>query len=167
LNGRNIPFVNSVKYLGVLFDKRMTWKLYIEMIEAKAFRTFITIYSLFKSEPISPKIKLTLHKALIRSVMTYACPAWEFAAECHLLKFQILQNKVLRTIGYCPKRTSVRDMHKAFHMPYVYDYIIKSCRKQTEVIQNHENENGQGADRHRKYKMLKLGGGHVYNCSSV
>jgi hypothetical protein len=26
LNGRNIPFVNSVKYLGVLFDKRMTWR---------------------------------------------------------------------------------------------------------------------------------------------
>jgi hypothetical protein len=23
LNGRNIPFINSVKYLGVLFDKRM------------------------------------------------------------------------------------------------------------------------------------------------
>jgi hypothetical protein len=44
LNGRNIPFVNSVKYLGVIFDKRMTWRLHIQMIEAKAFRTFITIY---------------------------------------------------------------------------------------------------------------------------
>jgi hypothetical protein len=31
--------------------------------------------------------------------MTYACPAWEFAAESHLLKLQRLQNKVLRTIG--------------------------------------------------------------------
>jgi hypothetical protein len=29
LNGRNIPFVNSVKYLGVIFDKRMTWRLHI------------------------------------------------------------------------------------------------------------------------------------------
>jgi hypothetical protein len=46
LNGRNISFVNSAKYLGVLFDKRMTWRLCIEMIEAKAFRTFIRIYSL-------------------------------------------------------------------------------------------------------------------------
>jgi hypothetical protein len=31
--------------------------------------------------------------------MAYACPAWEFAAEIHLLKLQRLQNKVLRTIG--------------------------------------------------------------------
>jgi hypothetical protein len=31
LNGRNIPFVNSVKYLGVIFDKRMIRTLRIEM----------------------------------------------------------------------------------------------------------------------------------------
>jgi hypothetical protein len=37
LNGRNIPFVNSVKYLGVLFYKRMTWRLHIQIIKAKAF----------------------------------------------------------------------------------------------------------------------------------
>jgi hypothetical protein len=50
------------------------------MIEAKAFRTFIRIDSLFRSERLSANMKLTLHKALIRSVMTYACSAWELAA---------------------------------------------------------------------------------------
>jgi hypothetical protein len=64
------------------------------MIEAKAFRTFITVYPLFKSEPLSANIKLTLHKALISSVMTYASPAWESAEDTHLLKLQRLQNKV-------------------------------------------------------------------------
>jgi hypothetical protein len=53
-------------------------------------------------------------------------------------------------------------MHVAFQIPYVYDYITKSCRQQAEVIQNHENEAP-----HRKDKRLKLGGGHVYDCSSV
>jgi hypothetical protein len=91
----------------------------------------------FKSKRLSANIKLTLHKALIRSVMTYACPARELSAECHLLKLQGLQNKVLRTTGNFPKRTSVRDMHTAFHIPYVYDYITKSCRQQAEVIQNY------------------------------
>jgi hypothetical protein len=82
-----------------------------------------------------------------------------------------LQNKVHRTIGNFPRRTSVRDIHESFQIPYVYDYIAKSCRQQAEVIQNHENENvryiGQGEAQHRKYKRLKLGGGHVYDCSSV
>jgi hypothetical protein len=43
--------------------------------------------------------------------------------------------------------------------------------EQVEVIQNHENEKvryyEQGEARDRKYKRLKLGGGHVYVCSSV
>jgi hypothetical protein len=30
-------------------DKRITWRMHIEMTEAKAFRTFIRIYSLCKS----------------------------------------------------------------------------------------------------------------------
>jgi hypothetical protein len=62
-------------------------------------------------------------------------------------------------------------MHVAFQIPYVYDYITKSCRQQAEIIQKHENENvryiGQDEAPHRKYKRLKLGGGHVYYCSSV
>jgi hypothetical protein len=59
-----------VKYLGVIFDKRITWRLHLEMIEDKAFRTFTRIYSLLKSQRLSANIELTLHKALIRSVMT-------------------------------------------------------------------------------------------------
>jgi hypothetical protein len=56
-----------------------------------------------------------------------------------------------------------------FQILYVYDYITKTCRQQAKVIQNHENVRyiGQGEALHRKYKRLKLGGGHVYDCSSV
>jgi hypothetical protein len=74
LNGQNVPFVNNVIYLGVIIDKKITWRSHIEMIKAKTFRACITTYALFKSKRLSTNIKLTLHKALIRSVMTYACP---------------------------------------------------------------------------------------------
>jgi hypothetical protein len=66
-----------------------------------------------------------------------------------------------------------RNIHSVLlpQIPYVYDYITKSCRQQAEVIRNHENENiryiGQGEVRHRKYKRLKLGGGHVYDRSTA
>jgi hypothetical protein len=80
-------------------------------------------------------------------------------------KLQHLQNKVLRTIGNVPRRTSVRDLHMAFKIPYVYDYITKLCRQQAEVIENVHNI-GQGEAQHRKYKRLKLGGGQAYDRSS-
>jgi hypothetical protein len=103
--------------------------------------------------------------------MTYASPAWEFAANTHLLKLVRLHNKILRTIDNFPRRTPVRELHKAFNIPYIYDYITKLCRQQAEVIRNHENSNvrhiGQGEARHRKHKRLKLGGGQAYDRSSV
>jgi hypothetical protein len=140
------------------------------MIEAKAIRTFIRVYSVLKSGRLSANIKLTLHKALIRSVMNYASPAWEFAVDTQIIKLQRLQNKVLRTIGNFPRRTPFREMHMAFHLPYVYDYMTKLYRQQAEVILNHDNEIvctiGQSEVRHIKYERLKLGGSQAYDRSS-
>jgi hypothetical protein len=131
------------------------------MISAKAFRTFIRIYSLFKSGPLSANIKLTFRKTLIRSVITYVCPTWEFAADTYLLKLQRLQNKSLCTTENFPRFTPVRHLHMAFNLPRVYDYTTQLCMQQAEVIQNHENEHvrgiGQGEARHRKYQGLKFG----------
>jgi hypothetical protein len=90
LNGRKILFVNHVKYLCVIFNNRITWRFHIEMIEAKSLRIFIRVCSPFKSERLSANIKLTLNKALIRLVITYSCPTWEFVADTQLLKLQLL-----------------------------------------------------------------------------
>jgi hypothetical protein len=60
----------------------------------------------------------------------YACSAWEFAALNYQLKLKRLQNKVLRTIGNFPRRTQVRDLHMAFKLAYIDDYITKLCRQQ-------------------------------------
>jgi hypothetical protein len=66
--------------------------------------------------------------------MTYACPAWEFAADNHQMKLQHLQNKVLRTTGNNPSHTPFCDLHMAFKLLYVYDFITKLCRQQADAI---------------------------------
>jgi hypothetical protein len=83
---------------------------------------------------------------------------------------QRLQNKILRTTGKFPKCTPVRELHMAFWVSYIYDDITKLCRRQEELVQNHENANapdiGEGESRHRIYKGLRLGGGQAYKRSS-
>jgi hypothetical protein len=86
----------------------MTWRLHIERIN----------------------IKLALYKALIRPIMVYDCPTWEYAVDAQLLKLQRLQNRVLCSTGNFDRSTPVLEMHVAFQIPYVYNYIIKLCRKQ-------------------------------------
>jgi hypothetical protein len=45
LKGRAITFVNDIKYLGVTFDRKVTWSNHIDWIANKALRTFIQLYS--------------------------------------------------------------------------------------------------------------------------
>jgi hypothetical protein len=57
----------------------------------------------------------------------------------------------------------------ASEIVFVYDYIIKICMTQAEVILNHVNRNvrgtGQGGARQRKYKRVKFGGSQFYDCA--
>jgi hypothetical protein len=55
--------------------------------------------------------------------MTYGCPTWEYVVDAHLLKLQRLQNRVLCAIGTLDRHTLVREMHMAFKIPCVYNYI--------------------------------------------
>jgi hypothetical protein len=123
-----------------------------------------------QSDRLSANIKLTLHKAKIRSGVTYACPAWELAADTYLLILQRLQNKVLHTFGNFPRCTPVHDCTRLSPSVCLYGHITKLCRQQAEVTQNHENEHvrciGQAEPRRRKYKRLKFGGGRAYDRSS-
>jgi hypothetical protein len=171
LKGLNIPFVKDVRYLGVIFDRKITWRPHTDLVVTKALRTFVQIYILMKSERLSIKSKMTLYKALIRLKMTYACPAWEPTAETHFMKMQRLQNKILRVLGGFPRSTPNHHMHMALQIPYIYDFITKTCRKQAEVIRNHDNANvcniGKGEAHHLKHKRLKFGGGQAYYRSDV
>jgi hypothetical protein len=53
LNGQNIPFVNNVMYLGVTFNRRMTWRLHIKRTVTKDLCTYLRTYFLFGSECLS------------------------------------------------------------------------------------------------------------------
>jgi hypothetical protein len=78
-----------------------------------------------------------------------------------------VENKAFRAIRNFSRCTPVSYLHTAINLPYLYDYMTKLCRQQSEFIQNHENVNvrsiGQGEARHREYKRLEFGGGKAYD----
>lgn len=123
------------------------------MIEAKAFRTFTRIYYSLKSERLRANIKLTLHKTLIRFVMTYTSSAWEFATHTHLMNFQSLKNKVLRNLGNFPRCSPV--LHPSVCTSLCNKTLYATSRSHED---KHVRGIGQGEERHRKYERLKLGG---------
>jgi hypothetical protein len=64
------------------------------------------------------------------------------------------------------KAHTVRDLHMAFGLPYMYNYITKLCRQQAEAIQNHENANVRNIGQGEPRQSFKLGGGRAYDRST-
>jgi hypothetical protein len=82
-------------------------------------------------------------------------------------KLQRLENTVFCTTDNLPRHTPNSELHMAFKIPYLYDFVTKLCRQQSTVILNHENVNirntDQGEPRHGNNVRLKLGGGQTYD----
>jgi hypothetical protein len=164
LKGRNVPSGSHVKYLCGILDKKITSTIHMEMNGTKAFKTSLRVYSIFKRQRIRANIKWTLHMALVRFILTCACPSWQFAADAYPMKLLRPQNKIFLTIGNCPRLTPTCELHVAFNIPYAYDFITILCRQQAAVILNHENANIHNTGRGEvKYKRLELGGGQAYD----
>jgi hypothetical protein len=49
LKGRNIPFLNNIKYFSVIYDRRMIWRVHIEHTTTKALGMYIGTYYSLKS----------------------------------------------------------------------------------------------------------------------
>jgi hypothetical protein len=101
---------------------------YIEIVYrndgSQGFRRFISVYFLFRSERLSPEIKLTLHKALIISVKTYASPPG------NLLQIPTFWNCNHCNMNYmsygmicCAKTRLTKALHNC-----TYIYTIVTCR---------------------------------------
>jgi hypothetical protein len=101
--------------------------------------------------------------------MTYAFPAWEFAEDTHVLKLQCLYNKVCCMIGKFSKCTPIHELHMAFQVPYIYDYITKcagnKCRSY-KIMKMQMFVTSLEVKPDRKYKRLKLGSDQAYDHSS-
>jgi hypothetical protein len=127
------------------------WRLHIEMTEDMTFRTYIRVYSLFTCDRLSANIKLTLHKAIITSVMNYDSPAWEFSACKTRFSSLITSQGVHRPANFMMRLSTFRTF---------MTYFTKLCSQQARVIQNHAiatvHNIGQGEAMHRKYNRRTL-----------
>lgn len=87
----------KVTYLGVTLDSKLLFKYHIEKAVNKAKMLMNTLFCLIKRSSTLPiNLKILIYKAIIRPVMTYACPTFTNCASSHFNKIQLVQNKCLR-----------------------------------------------------------------------
>jgi ribonuclease HI len=75
--GKELSFVNEVKYLGVILDRKLTWNIHLDrQIERATNSLWICRKLLGKQWGLKPKLALWIYTAMVRPIISYASIVW-------------------------------------------------------------------------------------------
>lgn len=121
-----LEWKQTVKYLGVTLDPKLTFRANIADNHVRARKAMAALYCLLKkNSTLSRDAKITVYRAYIRPIMTYACPVFANCAKCHMQRLQVLQNKCLRMVLNAPFRTRISSLHKSTGIPMIKTFVDK------------------------------------------
>jgi hypothetical protein len=93
----------AVKYFGLHFDRRLTWRKHIFTKRKQLGMTLTKLYFILgrKSE-LSTSNKILIHKAILKPIWNYGIQLWGAASTSNIGILERFQSKVLCTIVGAP-----------------------------------------------------------------
>ncbi|HMG39082.1 MAG TPA: reverse transcriptase domain-containing protein [Nitrososphaeraceae archaeon] len=102
-----IKMDSKVKFLGVIFDSKLSWKPHIDYIIEKCKKRLNLMRAISGyGWGACKKTLLTIYRALIRSILDYGDVAYSAACKSYLNKLSCIQTEALRLCCGAPKGTA-------------------------------------------------------------
>ena len=121
MNGVNLEYVDSFKYLGVVVDERLTFKNHYNELLNNVSRK--VQYFRRVGINLNKNTRIRVYKTII-SPSFYYCPTiLYFGTQNNIDKLQLLQNKCLRVILRCDRFTSVDAMLNCLGLMGVKEFL--------------------------------------------
>ena len=97
IEGEKIELANTIKILGLTFDKKLTWENHIENLKCQCLLRLNTLKTLAaKNWGANQKILTNAYQAIIQSKLDYGCAAYGSATESRLKKLNTIINASMR-----------------------------------------------------------------------
>jgi hypothetical protein len=124
LNGDNIFWSPTIKYLGIILDKKLTWNPHISSKLQQGYQRLKILYPLINRQTaLNWKCSVLLYKQILRPLVLYAAPIWGNCTKTHINKIQVFQSMFLRIISNVPWFVRNEALHTDFRLPMVKSYI--------------------------------------------
>ena len=125
----NIPLSTSMRYLGVVFDKQLS---YTEHVNTTLQRATKGVNALKAAAGRRAEVRhlVTLYKALVISIIDFALPMIQMSQN-QVNRIERLQNACLRTITGCTRSTPIPVLHYLTGVTSIQD---RQCRTQATAI---------------------------------
>ena len=135
LDGTPIPVVPTFKFLGVHFDRRLSFKPHIDYVRAKCQKALNLLRVIAaRGWGADRNIKLMLYRALVRSKLDYGCIVYGASFKSHMAKLAPVQNQGLRICLNAFRTTNAASLHveanempiKLRHIKLSMQYVVKT-----------------------------------------
>lgn len=140
MNSTTIPASDTVNYLGIILDRRLTWKQHL-----KSKRQQLKIKTRKLHWLIGPRSKLNLnnklriYKCILKPVWTYGIQLWGTACRSNVDIIERYQSKTLRLITGAPWYMRNICILKDLLMPSVREEITRFSERYLERLSDHVN----------------------------
>lgn len=102
-NNKSIEKVESFRYLGVIFDQNLNWKLHSKHVISK-ITPFVRVLSKLRYY-LDKDSLMKIYYSHINSHLTYCLPVWQNVSQDLKSLIQRIQNKAIKLINFLPRLT--------------------------------------------------------------
>ena len=135
LFNEKIPVQDEAVYLGITFDRRLSWEQQITKMASKAYGrlNLMRAVSGLSSKP-NPSLLSKLYNATIRTIFEYASICIVSAAEVHLGKLEVIHNEALRIILKLPAYIPVKIMNDCAGQIPIKTHLIRFAKERISCL---------------------------------
>ena len=135
-----IPQADTVKYLGLHLDRRLTWNCHITKLwKHLDLKTKDLYWIIGRHSPLSLNNKLLIYKAILKPIWTYGLELWGCASPSNIAKFQRYQSKILRLITNAPWFVTNQILHQDLCIDNVKSEFRKKAAAHHRTLTEHSN----------------------------
>ena len=98
LGNHDIPFMDALKYLGVVIDEQMNWNAHINYT-VKKLSNAARIFSIIRHY-VNKQTLTKLYDSFAYPHIKYGIVSWGSACQAYLEKIQVMQNNIIRIINF-------------------------------------------------------------------
>ncbi|CAG9783481.1 unnamed protein product [Diatraea saccharalis] len=140
LEGKILPHQDTVKYLGMHLDRRLTWKNHLLKKRDQINIRYRNLqWLLGRHSVLSIDNKLLIYKVVLKPIWTYGIQLWGSACNSSIEIIQRAQNSILRNLSNAPWFIKTTELHNELGVCTVKDEIRQYSAKYKERLLTHPN----------------------------
>lgn len=140
LNNNVIPERSTVKYLGMVLDRRLKWKPHIQAKRAQLKIKSRRLYWLLgPRSKLNLNNKIRIYKAILKPIWSYGIQLWGTACKTNIDIIERFQSITLRLITNAPWFVRNKSIRRDLGIPTVREEIRNISERYLQRLSNHVN----------------------------